>query len=97
MANAITTQTTFEIKLPKVLIDILARYRLAKRAKVATEVTTRLVLDMVRNAEISIGQGAELLNVNLEDLLDLMARHNIAYFNYSYKDIQKDLATLKSL
>lgn len=98
MATSTLTQPiTFQITLPVILKKVLNKNKLSEKAKTATEIKTRLVLDMVRNSEISSTKGAELLNINLRDFLDLLAKHNIPYFNYSYEDVRRDLKTLKYL
>lgn len=98
MAAATLTQPiTFQITLPVILRKLLNKNKLSEKAKTATEIKTRLILDMVRNSEISSTKGAELLDIRLEEFLNLLAKHNIPYFNYSYEDVRRDLKILKYL
>lgn len=60
------------VELPDDLIKLLGSpERAAARAREA------LVLDLLRQAEISQGKAAELLGINRYQMLDLMALHKI--------------------
>lgn len=44
------------------------------------------VLDLVRRHEISIGRGAELLDMYIGDFIELMAEHGVPYFTEPPRD-----------
>jgi len=54
------------------------------------------VLKELNDHEISIGQAAELLNVNLWDMIELAGKHNINWTGYDEDDLERDLAILKN-
>ena len=63
---------TLTLELPEDLVALLGSPEAAAaRAKEA------LVLDLLREARISQGKAAHLLNISRWDILDLMARHQI--------------------
>jgi hypothetical protein len=63
---------TLELELPEELVELLGSPEAAvARAREA------LVLELLREAEISQGKAASLLGLTRWDILDLMARHQI--------------------
>ncbi len=65
--------------------------------KVESEVKRALILDLVRRGRISAGRGAELLNINRYDFLDLMNAHHVELISYSKEDFLYELEGLKKL
>lgn len=77
MAN---TEKELTIKLPESLVEILGGSQ-----KATKEATRATVLDLVRTGKISVGKGAELLNLSRHDFLDLMNDHHVPAIDYSPK------------
>ena len=72
------------------LLALLGSEEEAKRgAKVA------LVLDLVRRGKLSRAKAAELLQMPLWDLPDLLAQYRIPWFDHPPQDLQRDLETLR--
>lgn len=60
------------VQLPEELVELLGPPEsVAERARLA------LVLDLLRDAQISQGKAAEILGITRWDILDLMARYRI--------------------
>ena len=79
MAN---TERELTIKLPESLVEILGGAQ-----KATKEATRATVLDLVRTGKISVGKGAELLNLSRHDFLDLMNDHHVPAIDYSFPKI----------
>ncbi len=62
-----------------------------------SEVKQAMVFDLVRRGKISKGRAAELLDISLWDLPELLAQYDIPWFDYSPNDLKYDLDTLKKL
>ncbi|HEV8721204.1 MAG TPA: UPF0175 family protein [Candidatus Binatia bacterium] len=82
---------TVTIEIPAELVRLLGTEEDAKQeAKIA------LVLDLVRKGKISRAKAAELLQLSLWDLPSLLAQYRIPWFDYSEKELEKDLQTLRT-
>ncbi len=78
------------IDLPAELLALLGSEEEAKRgAKVA------LVLDLVRRGKLSRAKAAEILQMSLWDLPELLAQYRIPWFDYSSEDLRRDLDSLR--
>jgi len=78
------------IELPAELLALLGSEEEAKRgAKVA------LVLDLVRRGKVSRAKAAELLQMPLGDLPELLAQYQIPWFDYPPEDLSRDLENLR--
>jgi predicted HTH domain antitoxin len=78
------------IDLPGELLALLGSEEEAKRgAKVA------LILDLVRRGTLSRAKAAELLQMPLWDLPELLAQYRIPWFDYPPEDVRQDLDTLR--
>jgi len=49
------------------------------------------VLELVRRKKISSRKGAELLNIDWQEFLDLMTKSRIPYFDYTDEELDKGL------
>jgi predicted HTH domain antitoxin len=78
-----------EFSVPEGIIDLLGSEEAVRKA--AREA---FVFDLVRRGKISKGKAAELLDISLWDLPDLIAQYQIPWFSYSPEDLEKDLETL---
>lgn len=54
------------------------------------ELKKKKILELLRTEKISIGKSAELLEISIYELLELMAQNEIPY-GYSLKDLKADL------
>ena len=54
-----------------------------------------VVLSDLRNKKITLSKGAEILNIPLQDLLELMDKYQIPVLDYEPGTIKRDLETLK--
>ena len=69
----VTATATITIDLPTELVA-----RLGPPESVSARVRQALVLDLLRDVEISQGRAAQLLGIMNQDLLDLLARLRLA-------------------
>jgi predicted HTH domain antitoxin len=81
-----------EIAVPEEIIDLLGSEAAARK-----EAQEAFVFDLVRRGKISKGKAAELLDISLWDLPDIIAQYQIPWFSYSRKELDKDLETLHEL
>jgi predicted HTH domain antitoxin len=78
------------IDLPAELLALLGSEEEAKQgAKVA------LILDLVRRGKLSRAKAAELLQMPLWGLPELLAQYRIPWFDYSPEELRQDLETLR--
>ncbi len=78
------------IDLPAELLALLGSEEEAKRgAKIA------LILDLVRRGTLSRAKAADLLQMPLWELPELLAQYRIPWFDYPPEDLQRDLETLR--
>jgi len=78
------------IEVPPELLEVLGSEEEAKqKAKIA------LILDLVRRGKVSRTKAAELLQISLWELPDLLAQYRIPWFDYSADDLQRDLQALR--
>jgi len=67
-------------------IKTLLRERNEREKKIVS------LLHQYKNSEISIGKIAENLNVDRENILSLLTKHNINFVDYSWEEEQKNVA-----
>jgi hypothetical protein len=84
------TAKTISLELPEELIASLGTVdEIAGRARKA------LVLDLLRDAQITQGEAALLLSVTRYDILDLMARYCIPSGPLTAEEAQQDVETAR--
>lgn len=81
---------TVTIELPPELLELLGSEEEAKR-----ETKVALILDLVRRGKVSRAKAAELLGLPLRELPSLLTQYRIPWFDYSAKDLQRDLRRLR--
>ena len=81
-----------EIAIPEEIIVLLGSEEVVKK-----EAQEAFVLDLVRRGKISKGKAAELLDISLWDLSDVIAQYQLPWFSYSQQELDKDLETLREL
>ncbi len=90
MAATRTTTRTITIELPNDLVAALDSLEgIEDRAWQA------LVLDLLRDAQISQGKAARLLGVTRYDILDLMAKHHILSGPLTAEEMRQDIENAK--
>ncbi|MGH2614634.1 MAG: UPF0175 family protein [Thermomicrobiales bacterium] len=90
MAATKTTHRTITIELPNDLVASLDSLEgIEDRAWKA------LVLDLLRDAQISQGKAARLLGVTRYDILDLMAQYHILSGPLTAEEMQRDVENAK--
>jgi predicted HTH domain antitoxin len=59
--------------------------------------TKNKVLEMVRDKEITLSRGAELLKMPLQDFLELVSENHISVLDYEPDKVEQNLLALKKL
>jgi hypothetical protein len=77
---------TITLELPEDLVALLG-----PADAVAEKVRVTLVLNLLRDAQITQGQAARLLNATRYDILDLMARYAIPSGPQTAEEAQRDV------
>jgi predicted HTH domain antitoxin len=81
---------TLQITLPKqVLLSLGLTSEDAERA-----FWKFLILQLVRDAQISTGKAAEMLGLSKYQVVQLMAGEGIPYFNYSKEELEEELKNI---
>jgi predicted XRE-type DNA-binding protein len=83
---------TLAFELPA---EILAQ--LGSPEEVAAKAREALLLELLRHATLGQSRVAELLGITRSDLLDLMARHQIASGLVTPQDLDEEVATARAL
>ena len=84
--GATVAAKTITLELPEELVDLLG-----PPDAIAGRVRESLVLDLLRDAQITQGEAARLLNVTRYDILDLMARYAIPSGPQTAEEAQRDV------
>ena len=74
-----------ELDLPDELLDTLSEQDLAIKAKEA------LVMELLREHQLSQGKAAHLLGVNRDDLFSLMAKYQIPFIDLTEAELGEEL------
>ena len=75
-----------QLELP----EELARRLDPTGADLAARVLEAVVLRLFEEKAISSGRAAELLGVTKDDFLEVLARHNVPYFNQTVEEVLSD-------
>ena len=59
------------------------------------KITQTKVLEMVRDKEITLSKGAELLKMPLQDFLELASENHISVLDYESRKVEQNLLALK--
>ena len=98
--------TTISVRLDKEVLRELAkvedrwqtdRSEVVRRLLVSSlqQEKIKTALDDLANHKISIGKAAEICDVSLWEMLELVKEKNIDWTGYSEEDLEKDLKLLK--
>lgn len=74
------------VDLPDELVNLLG-----SSEDTASRVREALVIDLLREAQISQGKAAELLGINRYEMLDLMARHKVPSGPQTAEEMSQDI------
>jgi predicted HTH domain antitoxin len=88
MPTQFATQT---IEVPQVLFDSWKPQQAAKK-----KIVEAAVFELIREGSMSSGKAAELLGMSRQEVLDLMARRNVAHVNFSKDELVHQLNDLKT-
>ena len=83
---------TYSIELPDEVAALLG-----SPEAVAAKAKEALVLQLLREAEISQGQAARFLGITRWDILDLMAQHSILSGPETPEELRQEIAILERL
>jgi hypothetical protein len=82
----------------RVEIELSARAsRGLRRRDFARAVREQAVLQLVREARISQGRGAEILRISREDFFDLMARGGVPHVRMTAREVRAGLAAARDV
>ncbi|MCR4405212.1 MAG: UPF0175 family protein [Candidatus Acetothermia bacterium] len=82
-----------ELELPEEILPLLGK----DPQEVSRRVLQSLILDLVRRGEITSSYGAEILGMNWQDFLSLMARYEVPLMNYDSREVKPELSALRRL
>ncbi len=86
------TQRTLIVELPEAVVALLGTPEEA-----AAKARTALILQMLREAQISQGKAAELLGISRWDILDIMAAQHIESGPETAEEMRKELEVVERL
>ena len=78
-------RVNLELELPDELLGTLREQDLAVKAKEA------LVMELLREHQISQGKAAHLLGMNRDDLFSLMAKYQIPFIDLTEAELDQEL------
>jgi len=78
------------MEIPDELLKLLG-----SEEEAAKEAKQSLVLDLVRRGKISRAKAADLLGIDLWEMPAFLSEYKIPWFNYSKKQMEQDMATLR--
>jgi len=81
---------TLEVTLPKDLLALLGR----SRPRAAEAVREFSVLGLYQERRISADKASELLGMDKREFVRLLARKEIAYFDYSDQELEDEFRTV---
>ncbi|MBI2050541.1 MAG: UPF0175 family protein [Parcubacteria group bacterium] len=84
-----TQQATKTVCVPEALFDYWK-----PEDEVSRKLTELSVLELLREKRITSSRAAELLNVPIHDVLDLMGSHQVPYLDYAPGDVRAESALL---
>lgn len=67
-----------------------------QKKEVLKKIKEAVVLELLREGEITQGKAAELLEINRWDLFDLMAKHDIPMANFPPEELERQREEAKN-
>ena len=86
----------YVLELPASLVGLWDSVR-AKDESLEESLKQEMVLALVRRHKISARRGAELLEMDYQDFLDLMAENEISLFDYEPDELKGDVQNLERI
>ncbi len=82
--------TTVTVELPDDLVELLG-----SAESLAVQARRALVLDLLRQGQVSQGKAARLLGITRYDILDLMAEYEIPSGPLTAEELERDVANAR--
>ncbi len=86
-------ELTVSLNLPRDLLGVLD----VAETSLENRLREIIALELFREGLISSGKGGELLGKTKWDFIQLLARHNIPYFNETPEELVAEVANLEQL
>jgi predicted HTH domain antitoxin len=86
-------ELTVSLNLPRDLLGVLD----VAETSLENRLREIIALELFREGLISSGKGGELLGKTKWDFIQLLARHNIPYFNETPEELVTEVANLEQL
>jgi hypothetical protein len=86
MDNAMAPRVTIPVELPKDVLSLCP-----DAAQLGHDMVLLWLLDQVRIGHLSTGRAAELLQLPVAGVIDLMHDHGIPHPNYSVDDLRREV------
>lgn len=84
---------TVSLNLPRDLLGVLD----VAETSVENRIRELIALELFREGLISSGKGGELVGKTKWDFIQLLAKHNIPYFNETPEELMAEVANLDKL
>ena len=84
---------TIALELPRDLLGALE----VPQVQIEARLRELIALELFRESRISSGKGAELLGISKLAFIQLLARHQVAYFTGSPEELTAETVTLERL
>ena len=86
-------ELTVSLNLPRDLLGVLN----VPETSLSNRLRELIALELFREGLISSGKGGELVGISKWDFIQLLARHNIPYFNQTPEELMAEVANLDKL
>ena len=86
-------QLTVSLNLPRDLLGVLD----VPETNLSNRLRELIALELFREGLISSGKGGELVGKTKWDFIQLLAKHNIPYFNETPEELMAGVASLEKL
>ena len=84
---------TVSLRLPRDLLGVLD----IPEKQLADQVLELVALELFRQGRISAGKGAGILAIFKWDFIQILARHQVAYFTESTAELEAEIAAAEAL
>ncbi len=84
---------TILMEFPK---DFIGALNIPER-EIGNQFKKLIILELVRNRQISSGKGAELLDMRKSDFISLMAQNDISYFTESPEELASQVRNMQKI
>jgi predicted HTH domain antitoxin len=88
------SKVAFEIEVPNVLRGTPLELKFVETARQVIQ--ERTVIRLFEQGEVSSGYAASLLGLTKHDFIELLARNNVPFFNFTDDEWQEELENIAS-